>query len=82
MSRKSRLSRAAFLKTSGLALGGIATLPHYACSGETKALKELLFEGRTNVKIVIPKNASSQEPPLHINAGKPASLYADEIVVL
>lgn len=64
MSRKNRLSRAAFLKTSGLALGGIVTLPHYACSGETKALKELLFEGRTNVKIVIPKNASSQE--LHV----------------
>ena len=59
--KKNRLSRAAFLKTSGLALGGLVSLPHFGCSSEIKSLKELIFEGKTAVKIVLPSKVSPQE---------------------
>ena len=59
--KKTPISRATFLKTSGLALGGIATLSHYACNGDFGTLKKLILEGSTNFSIVIPKEASPLE---------------------
>lgn len=55
------LSRADFLKTSGLAIGGIATLSHYACQGDVNSLKKLMIEGQTNYTIVIPNQPSAIE---------------------
>ena len=59
--KQNLISRASFLKTSGLALGGLATLSHYACKGGFGTLKELILEGKTHFSIVIPKDASLQE---------------------
>lgn len=59
--KQNLISRASFLKTSGLALGGLATLSHYACKGDFGTLKKLILEGKTHFSVVIPKDASLQE---------------------
>ncbi len=59
-SKKNKISRADFIKTSGAVLGGVVTLSHYACSGDFRSLKELMIEGKTAYNIVIPKLGQSQ----------------------
>ena len=60
-SKKNKISRADFIKTSGAVLGGVVTLSHYACSGDFRSLKELMIEGKTAYNIVIPKQANPKE---------------------
>ena len=60
-SKKNKISRADFIKTSGAVLGGVVTLCHYACSGDFRSLKELMIEGKTAYNIVIPKQANPKE---------------------
>ena len=40
---KNKISRSDFLKTSGVAIGGVVALSHYACSGDINSLKELII---------------------------------------
>ena len=60
-SKKNKISRADFLKTSGAALGGVVTLSHYACSGDLSSLKELMIEGKINYSLVVPAQANTKE---------------------
>jgi hypothetical protein len=58
---KNNISRSNFLKTSGLALGGVFTLSHYTCSGEIDFLKQLMIGGKTNYSLVLPLQATEEE---------------------
>ena len=51
---KNKISRSDFLKTSGVAIGGVVALSHYACSGDINSLKELIIQGKTNFNLVLP----------------------------
>ena len=46
---KNKISRSDFLKTSGVAIGGVVALSHYACSGDINSFKELIIQGKTNL---------------------------------
>ena len=59
--KKNKISRSNFLKTSGAAFGGVLALPHYACSGDINSLKELIIQGKTIYKLVIPTQANDRE---------------------
>ena len=59
--KKNKISRSNFLKTSGAAFGGVLALSHYACSGDINSLKELIIQGKTIYKLVIPKQANDRE---------------------
>ncbi len=73
--KKNSITRASFIKTSGLALGGIATLSHYACKGDFSILKELILEGSTHFSIVIPTNSS----PLERHAASELQVFLSKI---
>tara|TARA_B100000963_G_scaffold324987_1_gene310896 strand:- start:470 stop:2806 length:2337 start_codon:yes stop_codon:yes gene_type:complete len=58
---KNKISRSDFLKTSGVAIGGVVALSHYACSGDINSLKELIIQGKTNFNLVLPIKANDKE---------------------
>ena len=58
---KNKISRSNFLKTTGLAMGGVFTLSQYACSGEIDFLKQLVIEGKTGFSLVLPLQATIEE---------------------
>ncbi len=60
-SNKNKISRANFLKTSGVALGGVVTLSNYACSGDLSSLKELMIDGKINYSLVVPAQPNAKE---------------------
>jgi len=74
-SKKNKISRTDFLKTSGVALGGMVTLSHFACSGDLSSLKELMIEGKTAYSIVIPKQANTKEK----NAAEQLQSYLSKV---
>ncbi|MEJ6557569.1 MAG: DUF4838 domain-containing protein, partial [Flavobacteriaceae bacterium] len=58
---KNKISRSNFLKTTGLAMGGVFTHSQYACSGEIDFLKQLVIEGKTGFSLVLPLQATIEE---------------------
>ncbi|MBK8506080.1 MAG: DUF4838 domain-containing protein [Saprospiraceae bacterium] len=69
------ISRSNFLKTSGIMLGGIATLPNYACLGDLMSEDKLNIDGRTDYTIVLPIDAA----PAEMEAGKQLQHYLSKM---
>ena len=44
-SRKEKINRADFLKTSGTLVGGVVALSNYGCLVNINSLKELIIQG-------------------------------------
>ena len=74
-SKKNKISRSDFLKTSGVTVGGFVALSHYACFRDMNTLKELTIEGKTNYSIVLPAQASAHEQ----NAAETLQLFLSKM---
>ena len=60
-SRKRKISRTDFLKTSGTVVGGVVALSNYGCLANINSLKELIIQGKTNYSLVLPTNSNEKE---------------------
>ena len=60
-SRKEKINRADFLKTSGTLVGGVVALSNYGCLVNINSLKELIIQGKTNYSLVLPTNSNEKE---------------------
>ena len=74
-SKKNKISRSDFLKTSGVTVGGFVALSHYGCFGDMNTLKELVIEGKTNYSIVLPSQATAHEQ----NAAETLQLFLSKM---